>query len=96
MSATEQALVGAWSPPQKADPEIQHIANQVRGEVESKAGVTFTEYIAETFQSQVMAGMKYKIELKVKVVDTKLTKLHLQVHKDFDQHVSVSFYYLTS
>ncbi|XP_078619933.1 cystatin-B-like [Branchiostoma floridae x Branchiostoma japonicum] len=70
-------LCGGANEPEAATEEVQAICDQVKGEVEQQAGVTFDIFRATTFSSQVVAGTNYFI--KVDVGGEKF--VHLKVFK---------------
>ncbi|XP_078512756.1 cystatin-A1-like [Lissotriton helveticus] len=47
---------GGFTPPQPATPEIQALCNKVKSQVETKTGTNYSNYVAESYISQVVAG----------------------------------------
>mmetsp|Transcript_8297 Transcript_8297/g.21275 ORF Transcript_8297/g.21275 Transcript_8297/m.21275 type:complete len:97 (-) Transcript_8297:153-443(-) len=60
--------VGAFGVAETVTEEVKGIAEAKKGEMEAKAGSTFATFEPVSFVKQVVAGMNYKI--KVKVSDT--------------------------
>ena len=75
---------------QAADAKIQEVADKVRPTLEKESGQVFQEYKAETFCSQVVAGLNYFI--KVNVGGGKY--VHLRVYQDLQQNVQLAGYQL--
>ncbi|XP_077985871.1 stefin-C-like [Glandiceps talaboti] len=59
------SIPGGWSKPQSPTPEIYIIAGQVKSFVDSSIDKIQTVYMPTEFISQVVAGMNYKIKIKV-------------------------------
>ncbi|XP_034025351.1 cystatin-B-like isoform X2 [Thalassophryne amazonica] len=73
----QRKLVGGFSDVKDADEEIQQLCDQVKTQVEGKAGKNFAVFIAKQYKSQVVAGTNYII--KVYVGDDEY--VHLQIYK---------------
>ncbi|XP_063160572.1 cystatin-B-like [Candoia aspera] len=55
---------GGLSTPKPATPEVQGIANQVKGELEKAANKRFFIYRAILFCEQLVAGMNYFVKMQ--------------------------------
>uniref|UniRef100_A0A2D4GQ46 Cystatin domain-containing protein n=1 Tax=Micrurus corallinus TaxID=54390 RepID=A0A2D4GQ46_MICCO len=55
---------GGLSPPEPATPEIQGIANQVKGKLEAATNKSFATYEAILYCAQVVAGTNYFIKMQ--------------------------------
>ena len=71
-------MVGGPSEERDADDEVKKFVNDLKAKVEEKRNEKFTTFEAAKFTTQVVAGVMYKI--KVKVGDDKY--LHLRVLKN--------------
>ena len=71
-------MVGGPSEERDADDEVKKLVNDLKAKVEEKRNEKFTTFEAAQFTTQVVAGVMYKI--KVKVGDDKY--LHLRVLKN--------------
>ena len=71
-------MVGGPSEERDADDEVKKLVNDLKAKVEEKRNEKFTTFEAAKFTTQVVAGVMYKI--KVKVGDDKY--LHLRVLKN--------------
>ena len=60
--------VGAFGVAETVTEEVKGIAEAKKGEMEAKAGATFATFEPVSFVKQVVAGINYKV--KVKVSDT--------------------------
>ena len=74
----EMVMVGGPSEERDADDEVKKLVNDLKAKVEEKRNEKFTTFEAAKFTTQVVAGVMYKI--KVKVGDDKY--LHLRVLKN--------------
>eukprot|EP00730_Choanoeca_flexa_P000663 TRINITY_DN10288_c0_g2_i3.p1 TRINITY_DN10288_c0_g2~~TRINITY_DN10288_c0_g2_i3.p1 ORF type:complete len:108 (+),score=23.06 TRINITY_DN10288_c0_g2_i3:632-955(+) len=70
------AAVGGPSGVREADDDIKQIAQSVRGDVESKAGTSFSKFEATHFTSQVVAGTIFNIK-----IDTGDNYAHVKVFR---------------
>ncbi len=57
-------LAGGFGQAHNADNDVQNIINQVRNEVESQIG-NAGEYQAVVYTKQVVAGMNYKVKVRI-------------------------------
>ena len=73
----EMVMVGGPSEERDANDEVKKLVNDLKAKVEEKRNEKFTTFEAAKFTTQVVAGVMYKI--KVKVGDDKY--LHLRVLK---------------
>ena len=71
-------MVGGPSEERDANDEVKKLVNDLKAKVEEKRNEKFTTFEAAKFTTQVVAGVMYKI--KVKVGDDKY--LHLRVLKN--------------
>ncbi|KFV19494.1 Cystatin-A [Tauraco erythrolophus] len=69
-------MPGGLSDTEPATPEVQHIADEVKPQLESKLNKTYDIFRAIQYRSQVVAGMNYYI--KVQVADDDY--VHLRVY----------------
>ena len=74
----EMVMVGGPSEERDANDEVKKLVNDLKAKVEEKRNEKFTTFEAAKFTTQVVAGVMYKI--KVKVGDDKY--LHLRVLKN--------------
>ncbi|KFP24364.1 Cystatin-B, partial [Colius striatus] len=58
-------ITGGLSEPEPATPEIQHIADQVKQQLESKENTKYSMFKAILYRSQVVAGTNYFIKMQV-------------------------------
>ncbi|XP_075054357.1 cystatin-B-like [Mixophyes fleayi] len=70
-------LPGGVSRALTANPEVQHICDQVKAEVEKKEKRKFKVFIAISFLTQVVCGTNYFV--KVQVGDAEF--YHLRIHQ---------------
>ncbi|KAL5457225.1 hypothetical protein EMCRGX_G034470 [Ephydatia muelleri] len=73
---------GGLTNAREATPEIQHLADQVRGDLETKTKKTFKQYVAETYATQVVAGINYFIKVRVDNVRPRWTLLSTSKRRD--------------
>merc|ERR1712042_430519 len=74
----EKMICGGTGDEKPADEQIQqHVAN-VKGQVETKLGKSFSVFEAKSYKSQVVAGQNYFV--KVHVGDDKC--LHLRIYRN--------------
>eukprot|EP00045_Choanoeca_perplexa_P002093 m.22982 g.22982 ORF g.22982 m.22982 type:complete len:94 (+) comp11315_c0_seq2:902-1183(+) len=57
------AMVGGASAVREADDDIKQIAQNIRGDVEAKAGASFSKFEATHYTSQVVAGTIFNIKI---------------------------------
>ncbi|XP_021252393.1 cystatin-A [Numida meleagris] len=57
-------MVGGFSDPKPATPEIQQLADQVKTQLESKENKTYGMFEAIQYRSQVVAGTNYLIKVQ--------------------------------
>ncbi|XP_055349027.1 cystatin-A-like [Paramacrobiotus metropolitanus] len=74
--APGQRMPGSFGESKPATPEVQAIADKVRPEVESHIGA-LSEYVAEQFRTQVVAGTNYAIKVRVSAGHY----IHIKVYK---------------
>ncbi|XP_068698687.1 cystatin-B-like [Montipora capricornis] len=70
-------VCGGTSELKQADENVQKICDQVKGEAENKAGTKFSQFVAKSYKTQVVAGTNYFI--KVDVGDGNF--VHLRVYQ---------------
>lgn len=58
-------LLGGWTDWDEATEEVQNIANEMQEAVESEMGDSFEHFTANTYQSQVVNGWNYRIQIDV-------------------------------
>ena len=58
-------ICGGHSGAKPADDNIQSIANNFRGELEGTLNTQFSEYVAESYTTQVVAGTNYTITVNI-------------------------------
>lgn len=58
-------MLGGWTDWDEATEEVQNIANEVQEAVESEMGDSFEHFTANTYQSQVVNGWNYRIQIDV-------------------------------
>ncbi|XP_068022124.1 cystatin-B-like [Melanerpes formicivorus] len=58
-------MTGGLSETKPATPEVQHIADQVKPQFESKVNRTFDIFKAIVYRTQVVAGLNYFIKVQV-------------------------------
>ncbi|KAK0064893.1 cystatin-A [Biomphalaria pfeifferi] len=61
------SVPGGLSELKDADDEVRNLINQVRHDLESKVGTTFTIYEAVSFKIQVVAGLNFFIKIQIEV-----------------------------
>ena len=71
-------MVGGPGEEKDADEEVKKLANEIKAQVEEKRNEKFTTFEAVKYTTQVVAGVMYKI--KVKVGDDKY--IHLRALKN--------------
>ena len=74
----EFKMVGAPTKEKDADDEVKQLANEIKAQVEERRNEKFTTFEAVKYKTQVVAGVIYK--LKVKVGDDKY--LHIRAIKN--------------
>ncbi|KAL5457230.1 hypothetical protein EMCRGX_G034475 [Ephydatia muelleri] len=79
---------GGTTDPQEATPEIQQLADQLKGDLELRIKKTFHHYVAETYATQVVAGLNYFIKVSVDNHEY----IHLRVFKGLDQQILLHSY----
>jgi len=57
--------VGAYSSTQEVTADIQELAEAVKAEIQSKCNRAFPTFEVVKFSKQVVAGMNYKLKIKV-------------------------------
>uniref|UniRef100_A0A670YY75 Cystatin n=2 Tax=Pseudonaja textilis TaxID=8673 RepID=A0A670YY75_PSETE len=70
-------MPGELSPPEPATPEIQGLADQVKGALEEETNRRFATYEAISYRTQVVAGTNYFI--KVQCGDWENDYVHLKI-----------------
>ncbi|OWF48255.1 cystatin-B-like [Mizuhopecten yessoensis] len=73
----ENMMVGGQSEVKSADEETQNIADQIRGEVQTKIGKVFPQFKVVQYKTQMVAGVNYF--MKIAVEDDKY--IHIRVFK---------------
>ncbi|XP_065906893.1 cystatin-B-like [Dysidea avara] len=81
-----QQLRGGVTNQRPADDEVQKIADEVRGNVEERAGRKFSQYKALSYATQVVAGTNYFIKVQVSADEC----VHLRVFQSLQQTLSLS------
>ena len=59
-------MAGGHSSAQPATEEIQKLAMEMKAKIEDNLSKTFTEFHAESYRQQVVAGMIYHIKVETK------------------------------
>ena len=69
-------ICGGHSQAKEPDQEIIQMANNLRSEMESQAGFTFTQFNVLSYTTQVVAGINYKLKIQVgeKTIDVVIYK----------------------
>jgi len=70
-------LCGGMSDSKPADAEIQKICDQLRPDIESKAGKKFNDFTALHYNSQVVAGTNYFVKVHTGNDDC----VHVRIYK---------------
>ena len=58
-------MCGGFGQSRPADDEVKAIATEMKQKVEQALGKTYTQFEAVSFTTQVVAGVNYKIKVKV-------------------------------
>ena len=58
-------MCGGFGQSRPADDEVKAIATEMKPKVEQALGKTYTQFEAVSFTTQVVAGVNYKIKVKV-------------------------------
>ncbi|KFQ93454.1 Cystatin-A [Nipponia nippon] len=74
-------MPGGLSEAKPATPEVQHIADEVKPQFESKENRTYGTFTAITYKTQVVNGINYFIKVQVCNDDY----VHLRVYKGLPQ-----------
>uniref|UniRef100_A0A2C9KTU7 Cystatin domain-containing protein n=1 Tax=Biomphalaria glabrata TaxID=6526 RepID=A0A2C9KTU7_BIOGL len=61
------SVPGGLSELKDADEEVRNLIKQVRDDLESRVGTTFTIYEAVSFKTQVVAGLNFFIKIQIEV-----------------------------
>ncbi|XP_040517478.1 cystatin-A [Gallus gallus] len=83
-------MTGGLSDPKPATPEVQHLADQVKPQLESRENKTYQTFTAIIYRTQVVAGTNYFI--KVQISDE---YIHLKIFQPLpheNQHPSLTGY----
>ncbi|XP_072182668.1 cystatin-A [Excalfactoria chinensis] len=57
-------MTGGFSDPKPATPEVQHLADQVKAQLESRENKTYSTFKAIIYRLQVVAGTNYLIKIQ--------------------------------
>lgn len=79
-------MVGGLNEALEATPEIQSYCDQLKSEVEEKAGTKFDVYECKTYRHQLVAGMNYFVKVYVGNEDY----IHLRIYKKLDNSLELS------
>ncbi|XP_003202689.1 cystatin-A [Meleagris gallopavo] len=74
-------MTGGLSDPKPATPEVQHLADQVKPQLESRENETYNIFTAIIYRTQVVAGINYFI--KVQSSDNEY--IHLRIFQALPQ-----------
>ncbi|XP_073670842.1 cystatin-B-like [Paramisgurnus dabryanus] len=73
----EGQMVGGTSKPNKATKDVQKLCDEVKHQVEQKAGKNFATYTATSYTTQVVAGTNFFVKLHVGGNDY----IHVKIYK---------------
>ncbi len=58
-------MLGGFSAPQDATPEVEGVVDQLKLQVQSKTNKTYTTFKLEKYSTQVVNGVNYKLKIQV-------------------------------
>ncbi|XP_066529617.1 cystatin-A-like [Hoplias malabaricus] len=86
-SAPKIPKLGGWSEWKNADINVNAICKKLQPEVQKKLGENFSRFEALTYQTQVVAGLNYKIKVYAGVNQLVI----MQVYKNLKQVYSLTY-----
>jgi hypothetical protein len=69
-------MLGGFGETKQADSDVQTVADACKGDAEELLGKSFNTWTAVTYQTKVVNGLNYKIQIK-----TDSGYVHLHCHK---------------